>query len=185
MASPRTLLPAVFSPLLATTAGAVAPRAAEQRSNPFAAVDPDEDATYRKTIRNGVAEYQARRFDEARSYFRRAHEISPSARTLRGTRRRARTRARDRRNPAARLRHPHRRGDGAGSGRAVANHRRPRRKLQEPRSLPLAGARVARPCPAREAHAERRTAAARGAGEPQHGRPLASSSMSSTLIPGG
>jgi tetratricopeptide (TPR) repeat protein len=87
MASPHrpcALLPSVFSALVAATAGAVAPRAAEQRSNPFVVVDPDEDATYRKTIRDGVAEYQARRFEEARSYFRRAHEISPSARTLRG-----------------------------------------------------------------------------------------------------
>lgn len=43
-----------------------------------------EDPAYRQTIDEAVREFSAGRFDEARSLFRRAHEISPNARTLRG-----------------------------------------------------------------------------------------------------
>lgn len=46
--------------------------------------DDNESPAYRKTIKEGVAEYEAHRFDEARSLFRRAHQISPNARTFRG-----------------------------------------------------------------------------------------------------
>jgi hypothetical protein len=47
-------------------------------------VDEGESPAYRKTIKDGVTEYEAHRFEEARSLFRRAHQISPSARTFRG-----------------------------------------------------------------------------------------------------
>jgi len=40
--------------------------------------------TYRKSIKDGVAEYDARHFEEALSYFRKAHQIFPNARTFRG-----------------------------------------------------------------------------------------------------
>jgi len=33
---------------------------------------------YRKAIKEGLAEYDALHFEEARSLFRRAHEISPA-----------------------------------------------------------------------------------------------------------
>jgi tetratricopeptide (TPR) repeat protein len=46
--------------------------------------DPAQEAAYRKAIKDGVAEYDARHFEEARSLFRRAHELSPNARTYRG-----------------------------------------------------------------------------------------------------
>lgn len=46
--------------------------------------DATEEPAYRRTIEEGLAEYDARHFEEARSLFRRAHEISPNARTFRG-----------------------------------------------------------------------------------------------------
>jgi hypothetical protein len=46
--------------------------------------DPARETAYRKAIKDGVAEYDARHFEEARSLFRRAHELSPNARTFRG-----------------------------------------------------------------------------------------------------
>ncbi len=46
--------------------------------------DESESPAYRTTIKEGVAEYEAHRFEEARSLFRRAHQISPNARTFRG-----------------------------------------------------------------------------------------------------
>ena len=49
-----------------------------------AAVDVADQPAYRKTIEDGLAEYDARHFEEARSLFQRAHEISPNARTFRG-----------------------------------------------------------------------------------------------------
>jgi hypothetical protein len=48
------------------------------------AVDAADEPAYRKTIEEGLAEYDARHFEEARSLFRRAHDISPNARTFRG-----------------------------------------------------------------------------------------------------
>lgn len=42
-----------------------------------------EDAKYRDTLKDALAEYDARHFEEARILFRRAHEINPNARTLR------------------------------------------------------------------------------------------------------
>jgi len=45
---------------------------------------PAVKKTYRKAIKDGVAEYEARHFEEALSYFRKAHQIYPNARTFRG-----------------------------------------------------------------------------------------------------
>lgn len=45
---------------------------------------PAVKKTYRKAIKDGVAEYDARHFEEALSYFRKAHQIFPNARTFRG-----------------------------------------------------------------------------------------------------
>lgn len=42
-----------------------------------------EDARYRATLKEALAEYDANRFEEARILFRRAHELNPNARTLR------------------------------------------------------------------------------------------------------
>jgi hypothetical protein len=54
-----------------------APPVASERESP-------EKQTYRLLIRDATAEYDAHHFEEARSLFRRAHEIEPSARTWRG-----------------------------------------------------------------------------------------------------
>jgi len=60
-------------------------RAAGTNADPFGGpFDTTDDADYRKVIREGVAEYQAGHFEEARSLFRRAHGLHPNARTLRG-----------------------------------------------------------------------------------------------------
>ena len=48
------------------------------------ASDPGETTQYRAMLEEAVAEYDAHRYEEARALFRRAHEISPNARTLRG-----------------------------------------------------------------------------------------------------
>jgi hypothetical protein len=48
------------------------------------APDAADEPAYRKAIEAGLAEFAALHFEEARSLFRRAHEISPNARTLRG-----------------------------------------------------------------------------------------------------
>lgn len=45
---------------------------------------PAVKKTYRKAIKDGVAEYEARHFEEALSYFRKAHQVYPNARTFRG-----------------------------------------------------------------------------------------------------
>ncbi len=55
-------------------------RVAELRSQ----LDDVEGLAYRKTIEDGLAEYDAHHFEEARSLFRRAHTMSPNARTFRG-----------------------------------------------------------------------------------------------------
>ncbi len=49
-----------------------------------AAQDPAETSQYRAMLEEAVSEYDAHRYEEARALFRRAHEISPNARTLRG-----------------------------------------------------------------------------------------------------
>src|SRR6185369_1334355 len=43
-----------------------------------------ETPQYRGLLSEAVAEYDARRYEEARALFRRAHDLSPNARTLRG-----------------------------------------------------------------------------------------------------
>lgn len=43
-----------------------------------------DDGAYRATIDEAVSEFGAGRFEEARALFKRAHELSPNARTLRG-----------------------------------------------------------------------------------------------------
>jgi len=48
------------------------------------AADPGETTQYRAMLEEAVSEYDAHRYEEARALFRRAHEISPNARTLRG-----------------------------------------------------------------------------------------------------
>jgi hypothetical protein len=48
------------------------------------AADASETAQYRSLLADAVSEYEARRFDEARALFRRANDLSPNARTLRG-----------------------------------------------------------------------------------------------------
>jgi len=61
-----------------------AAHAAGSLTDPWSPVDATDEAAYRKTINEGVTEYTARHFEEARSLFRRAHEMSPNARTFRG-----------------------------------------------------------------------------------------------------
>jgi hypothetical protein len=46
--------------------------------------DTTEDAAYRAIVKDALAEYDAHHYEEARSLFRRAHQINPNARTLRG-----------------------------------------------------------------------------------------------------
>jgi hypothetical protein len=46
--------------------------------------EPGESAQYRALLEEAVTEYDARHYEEARALFRRANEISPNARTLRG-----------------------------------------------------------------------------------------------------
>jgi hypothetical protein len=46
--------------------------------------EPGEGAQYRALLEEAVTEYDARHYEEARALFRRANEISPNARTLRG-----------------------------------------------------------------------------------------------------
>jgi hypothetical protein len=51
---------------------------------PSAVQDAGETAQYRALLEEAVSEYDARRYEEARALFRRAHDISPNSRTLRG-----------------------------------------------------------------------------------------------------
>jgi len=51
--------------------------AAGRGTEPPPAAEPADDPAYKKAIDEGLAEYDARRFEEARILFRRAHEISP------------------------------------------------------------------------------------------------------------
>ena len=68
---------------LGATAWATKVRSADM-TEPFTPKDANDEAGYRKAIRDGVAEYDAGHFEEARSLFRRAHEMNPNARTFRG-----------------------------------------------------------------------------------------------------
>jgi nitrogen fixation-related uncharacterized protein len=52
---------------------------------PFALrAQPANDAAYNAVVDEAVAEFSAGRWEEARTLFKRAHELSPNARTLRG-----------------------------------------------------------------------------------------------------
>ena len=59
-------------------------RAGEKTIEPGVASEGAEDPAYRRAIKEGLAEFAALHFEEARSLFRRAHEITPNARTFRG-----------------------------------------------------------------------------------------------------
>jgi hypothetical protein len=48
------------------------------------AADQPDSPQYHNLLADAVSEYDARRFDEARALFRRANDLSPNARTLRG-----------------------------------------------------------------------------------------------------
>jgi tetratricopeptide (TPR) repeat protein len=45
--------------------------------------ETSRETAYRRLIEQGIAEYDADRFEEARSLFQRAHDMNPNARTLR------------------------------------------------------------------------------------------------------
>ena len=75
---------AVTVAALAVTMFLPTARAADKPTQSRSGADATDQPAYRKTIEDGLAEYDARHFEEARSLFRRAHEISPNARTFRG-----------------------------------------------------------------------------------------------------
>lgn len=70
--------------VLGSTMFLQAAHAADRTNDPGSAADSADDPAYRKAIKEGLAEYAALHFEEARSLFRRAHRISPNARTFRG-----------------------------------------------------------------------------------------------------
>jgi hypothetical protein len=59
-------------------------RSASAAADDHLGADSKEDPSYRAAIRDALAEYNARHFEEARILFRRAHDLDPNARTLRG-----------------------------------------------------------------------------------------------------
>jgi hypothetical protein len=59
-------------------------RAADKTTESGFASEGTEDPAYRRTVKEGLVEYSALHFEEARSLFRRAHQINPNARTFRG-----------------------------------------------------------------------------------------------------
>jgi hypothetical protein len=61
-----------------------ASRSAAGAADDHLASEPKEDPAYRAAIKDALAEYNARHFEEARILFRRAHDLDPNARTLRG-----------------------------------------------------------------------------------------------------
>jgi tetratricopeptide (TPR) repeat protein len=66
----------LVSTVLVVALGVALPRAV--------AAEEAETPQYRGLLSEAVAEYDARRYEEARALFRRAHDLSPNARTLRG-----------------------------------------------------------------------------------------------------
>lgn len=87
---PTAILVLTLSLTLSLLVDASVARAAAARpptaaaADPFDQNDPSAKEPYRKAIKYGVAEYDAQRFEEALGYFRRAHQLYPNARTLRG-----------------------------------------------------------------------------------------------------
>jgi hypothetical protein len=75
---------AILVAVLCSTTFLHATRAAGSATSSLDPEDATLEAAYRKTIKEGVSEYDAHHFEEARSLFRRAHELSPNARTFRG-----------------------------------------------------------------------------------------------------
>jgi len=75
---------AVACAILCPTMFAPTARAADRMTESLAPADAADDPAYRKAVKEGLAEYAALHFEEARSLFRRAHRISPNARTFRG-----------------------------------------------------------------------------------------------------
>ncbi len=59
-------------------------QAADSAADPFDHGAAGAKGIYVKSIKDGVAEYDARHFEEALGYFRRAHHLNPNARTFRG-----------------------------------------------------------------------------------------------------
>jgi hypothetical protein len=47
-------------------------------------LEPGDTPAYRELLKEGVGEYDARHYEEARALFARAHALNPNARTLRG-----------------------------------------------------------------------------------------------------
>lgn len=60
------------------------PHAGRAQGAPAPAANTAEPPGYREAIDDAIAEYTAGRYPEARALFARAHELQPSARTLRG-----------------------------------------------------------------------------------------------------
>jgi hypothetical protein len=77
------MIPRKFCSRLALALSLVAVTNNQALAAPAPAV-PGETAPYRALLEEAVSEYDARRYEEARALFRRAHDISPNARTLRG-----------------------------------------------------------------------------------------------------
>jgi hypothetical protein len=89
MHNPLSLFPAARGIAITLAAFSLAmflptAHAAGRGTEPPPAAETADDPAYKKAIDEGLAEYDARHFEEARSLFRRAHEISPNARTFRG-----------------------------------------------------------------------------------------------------
>lgn len=88
MQKPNLVLTFTHALAIALLLGAPFAMAAGVRSglspDPFGQNDASGEEPYRKAIKYGVAEYDAHHFAEALGYFRRAHQIFPNARTLRG-----------------------------------------------------------------------------------------------------
>ena len=82
-ATNRTLSPVRLVACCALVCLWACPLDAAFAQEPFAP-DVKEDAVYRANVKDALAEYDARHFEEARILFRHAHELQPNARTLRG-----------------------------------------------------------------------------------------------------
>jgi hypothetical protein len=79
-----TWVPPVLTVLFLLGVATSDARAAEDFSDAPDGESAAVKKAYRKAIKDGVAEYDLRHFEEALGYFRRAHKIYPNARTYRG-----------------------------------------------------------------------------------------------------